>query len=86
MNKILIIFKSKNSLMAFSKILRNNRLNVSIINTPHSIMTSCSQSILTDYKNYNLVLILLEQANLPGFLGIYQFANYTGADMINRIF
>ncbi len=68
---ILIAFKSRNSVIAFSRILRQYNIPNTIVNTPKSISISCSQSVETSFKYFNIVKSLIQQSNIPGFIGVF---------------
>lgn len=82
MNYIIIAFRSRNDLMAFSKVLRQNRIPHSIVNTPRNVSVSCGMSIKLEYKYYNLILSLLRTSNTQGFMGIYALVG----DKAERLF
>ena len=71
MKKIVIAFKSRNTLQLFAKIMKAHSIPTEIINTPRSISISCGLSARTDFRFYNSIIILLQNAKLEGFLGLY---------------
>ena len=71
MKKLIISFKNRDNLFNFVNILRNNRINVQIINTPHSISVSCGLSAKTNISNYNAVVSILRRINGYGLIGVY---------------
>lgn len=76
MKYIIISFKSRNNLLKFNKILKNQGMLTQIINTPRSTSISCSLSIKTDFRNLTNVINLVNQLHIDGLLGVY---------LINRI-
>ena len=71
MKYIIISFKSRNDTYEFAKILKTNGVILNIINTPRVIASSCSLSIKTDYKNYNLVTYIIRNSNANSLIGVY---------------
>lgn len=71
MKNLIISFKTRNSLYAFSKTLRASGISVSIINTPRNIAISCGLSIKTELRHFSIASTLLKQSNLIDFIGIF---------------
>lgn len=86
MNKILISYKSRNNLLAFSRILNSYGIASTTINTPHSISVSCGLSLKVDYRYFPQIKNIIISANLPGFLGVYLFEKNGTSERIERIF
>ena len=71
MKYIIISFKTRNSLLGFIKIARQNGIFVDIINTPHIISKGCGLSGKTIFSNLNIVKNLVKQIENFDFVGIF---------------
>ena len=85
MNYLIISFKSRNELYGFAKILKTNRIYLSIINSPKSIGSSCMLSIKTDHRNFNTITRLIRQYLPKSFLGIYSIQPATNGEQIFKL-
>lgn len=86
MNYLIISFKNRNSLMAFNKILNNRGISTSVINTPRSIAVSCGLSLKTDTSNINNIIMLLNYADLSGFIGLFLYSRTNGYEQIRQVY
>ena len=71
MKHLIISYKTRTSLLAFSKILKSNQIFAETINTPRSIAISCGLSLKVDIKHFSIVKNLIRQANISGFIGLF---------------
>lgn len=71
MKYIIISFKSRNSLQKFVQILKTNRINCKIINTPHMISSSCSLSAKIDCFDYFIAIEILKKWNFDDLIGVF---------------
>ena len=71
MKHLIISYKSRNSVYTLSKILRQNGINVEIINTPRNIAISCGLSIRTDFKYFAITSNIVKTIKLNDFVGIF---------------
>ena len=71
MKTLIITFKSRNQLLNFAKILKQNQIQYSIINTPSNISSNCTLSLSIPRILYNKILHLLKQYQPNGFLGLF---------------
>ena len=85
MNYLLISFKSRNSIFAFNRILKQFGISSEIINTPKQITMSCSLSLRIKKEHISLAVRALKQSNLPGFLGIFGINHSKNSDKFIRI-
>ena len=85
MNQLIIMFKSRNELYGFARILKTHNVFFSIINTPKRIASSCTLSIKTDLKNFNLTKQLLLRHQPKTFVGIYSFQSNQNGEQILRL-
>lgn len=86
MKYLIISYKSRNSLYAFAQILRQYGIASTIINTPRNIAISCGLSLKVDFGHYNHVIGLINNANLPGFWGVFMLVKTSTHDQIERLF
>ena len=85
MKHLIISYKSRNTLLAFSKLLRTNGINSTIINTPRTIAVSCGLSINTDFRFLGAVSALVKQTALDGFIGIFAENQIAGSFQYQRL-
>ncbi|MBE7076876.1 MAG: DUF3343 domain-containing protein [Clostridiales bacterium] len=85
MKSIIIAFKSRNSIHSFSKLLKTNGVYSSIINTPHSISSSCGLSLKTEYKNFNVITSLISQLRTSDLIGIYMIEKNEFGEILRRL-
>lgn len=71
MKNIIISFKNRNTVMAFSKIFKSNGIIVHVIDTPRGISTSCGLSLKLNYLYYNKVLSIIQQLRPNDLNGIF---------------
>ena len=71
MNHLLISFKSRNSIFAFNRILKQFGITSEIINTPKQVSISCGLSLKIKKEHFSVVVRVLNQSKLPGFLGVF---------------
>lgn len=71
MKTLIITFKSRNQLLNFTRILKQNQIPYSIINTPNNISSTCTLSLNIPQMFYNKVLALIKQYKPSGFLGLF---------------
>ena len=86
MKNLIISFKSRNSLYAFSKTLRANGISVSIINTPRNIAISCGLSIKTEMRHFSIISTMIKQSNLVDFIGIFSETRNGSSTQYERLF
>lgn len=85
MKYLIISFKSRNELYGFARALKSYGVNLSIINSPKSIGSSCMLSIKTDFKNLNSVSHLLRQFQPKSFLGLYSTQSTNNGEQIFKL-
>lgn len=85
MKYLIVSYKSRNSLYAFAKILRQYGIASSIINTPRNIALSCGLSLKVDFAFYGQVSGLINVAHLPGFWGVFMLTKAQTHDQIERL-
>lgn len=71
MKYLIISFKLRNDVYSFERILRQNRIFASIINSPKSVGSSCMLSLKTDFSNLNFIIQILKQIKPRSFLGVF---------------
>ena len=71
MKALLISFKSRNELYFFAKLLKENFVYSSIINSPKGVASSCTLSIKTDFHNLDKVKLLLNKHSFKTFNGLF---------------
>ena len=86
MKNLIISFKTRNSLYAFSKTLRANGISVSIINTPRNIAISCGLSIKTDMRHFSIISTMIRQSNLTDFIGMFSEARNGNSTQFERLY
>ena len=86
MKNLIISFKTRNSLYAFSKTLRTNGISVSIINTPRNIAISCGLSIKTDIRHFSIISTLIKQSNLADFIGMFSETKNGNSTQYERLY
>lgn len=85
MKYLIISYKSRNSLYAFAKILRQMGIASSIINTPRNIALSCGLSLKVDFAYFSQVVSLISNAQLQGFWGVFLLTKTPTHDQIERL-
>lgn len=85
MKHLIISYKSRNELYAFSKILKMHSINHLVVNTPKMIASSCMLSIKTDFSNYYIVSQLLTNFKTRSFLGLFSFESSTTGNQVIRL-
>ncbi len=86
MKYIIIAFKNRTNLQSFTNILRQNGINISIINTPRKLSLSCGLSVKTDFRNYSKVLNIIKNLKITGFDGIFLLTQYGLREQIEKLF
>ena len=86
MKKLIASYKSRNTLMQFINILKSNGISVFVINTPSKISSSCGLSAKLDYMHLKKVISIIQQVNLPGFIGLFSIEQYGLQEIINRLY
>ena len=81
---IYISFQSRNNLMSFYKLLKTYT-NASIVNTPHSISTSCSLSIKVEYRYLSLIKELIVKTKINNLIGIFVVRKQPTYEQVERI-
>ena len=56
MKALIISFKSRNDIFSFSRLLRENNISNSTINTPKNIGSPCSLSIKCSFNNLEKII------------------------------
>lgn len=85
MKYLIVSYKSRNSLYAFAKILRQYGIASSIINTPRNIALSCGLSLKVDFAFFGQVSGLVSSTHLPGFWGVFVLTRMSSHDQIERL-
>ncbi|MBO5948073.1 DUF3343 domain-containing protein [bacterium] len=85
MKHLIIVFKSRNELYNFARILKSNRISLSIINSPKSIGSSCMLSIKTNFLNLNSIKQILLRYQPKSFLGLYSIQSTQSGEQILRL-
>lgn len=85
MKYLIVSYKSRNSLYAFAKILRQMGIASTIINTPRNIALSCGLSLKVNFAYLNQVASLIRSANLQGFWGLFLLTKTSTHDQIERL-
>ncbi|MFQ6752171.1 MAG: putative Se/S carrier-like protein [Clostridia bacterium] len=86
MKYLLISFKSRNSIMKFSKTLSNRGIPNNTINTPKTIGSTCTLSIKADFQYYNQILSLLKLLKIEGFLGLFMIEKTGLVEQTQRLY
>lgn len=85
MKYLIVSYKSRNSLYAFQKMLRQMGIASSIINTPRNIALSCGLSLKIDFAFYAQVAGLVGSSRLTGFWGVFLLTKTPTHDQIERL-
>ena len=85
MKYLIIAFKSRNELYTFARILKSNGINISIINSPKSIGSSCMLSIKTIFLNLNSIKQILLRYQPKSFLGLYSIQQTQNGEQVLRL-
>jgi len=85
MKKLIISFKSRNDIFSFSRLLQQNGILNSTINTPKQIGSTCSLSIKCDAQHIEKVKNLLYQIRLKSFNGLFIITNTPYGYQISKI-
>ena len=85
MNYLLISFKSRNSIFAFNRILKQFGISSEIINTPKQVSISCGLSLKIKKEYISIIIRALNQSNLPGFLGVFSINSGKNNEKFIRI-
>lgn len=86
MNYILVAFKSRSNLLALYNKLKKYGVYSSLVNTPSSVSQSCGLSLKTNRQNLNLIVNLLQQGSMVGFLGIFFISRNGFREIAERIY
>ncbi len=86
MKYLLVAFKSRNSLLAFTKNLRLNGIAVEVVNTPRAISISCGLSAKLNLTYTNFVINLLSHNVYENFVGVYLVARVGLKEQISKIY
>ena len=76
MKKLIIALKSRNDIFSFSRLLQQNGVFNTTINTPNSIGSTCSLSIRCDAQHLEKVKHLIYQIRPNSFYGLF-LLNFT---------
>ena len=86
MKYLIIAFKSRNELYNFAKILKSNNIVINIINSPKVIASSCTLSIKTDFRFFNMIKNLLFHYQPKSLIGVFSIQpNNTGNQTIRLL-
>ena len=86
MKFIIISFKSRNSLLKFVKIARQQGVFIDIINTPLIISKSCGLSGKTIFQNLNIIKMLVHQLEISDFMGIFYLEHNGFQERLQRLY
>lgn len=86
MKKIVISYKSRNTLMQFVKRLRINGFSAQIINTPSKISSSCGLSARIDYSYLKPIISIIQQSQLPGLIGVFSIEQFGLQEIVTRLY
>ena len=82
---LLLSLKSRNEIYAYSNFLKNNRIPISIINSPQTISSSCTLSIKIDYLFLNKIVNLINKQKPKSFLGLYTLSQQNNTTQTIRL-
>lgn len=85
MKKLIISFKSRNDVFSFSRLLQQNGISSSTINTPAKIGSSCSLSLRCDAQYLPKIKNLLYQAKPNSFKGLFLLSINQQSEQIVRL-
>ncbi len=71
MNYLIAVFASRHDAMAFHELLKGNRINCVITNTPKQIEKSCGISVKTELRYFQNAQVLLSKGLFQSFKGFY---------------
>ena len=82
-----ILFRSRNDLINFQKVLQSYNVFCETVNAPRSITTGCSLALKTMPENIDVAKQIATRRNFVGLNGIYIIdRNYGQRDFISKIF
>ncbi len=87
MKNAYILFRSRNDLVNFQRIMSSYGMYSETISAPHSISSGCSLAIKTNTANVDMAKRIAYMQNNSGMNGIYLIdKNYGQKDNITKIF
>ncbi len=86
MKYLLVAFRSRNSLLAFTKNLRLNGIAVEVVNTPRAISVSCGLSAKLSLNYVNYIINLINRNNFENFVGVYVAERVGLKENISKIY
>ncbi|MFQ6773202.1 MAG: DUF3343 domain-containing protein [Clostridia bacterium] len=87
MKNAYILFRSRNDLMNYQKVLNSYGVPSEMVNAPRSMATSCSLAIKTSPQNVQVAQQIAQRHNYSGMNGIYIVDKNAGQrDIINKIY
>lgn len=85
MKNLIISFRSRDEVYAFTRILKLNNINNQIINTPSNIGSSCALSIRVEFLYFKSISNLIQKLKPKTFLGIYSTSLTTNGNQTIKL-
>ena len=73
---IIASFRSRTQAAKFENLLKRNRIDCSLINTPREISVGCGVSVKFSESKFNAVKRLMQSADLTSFSGFFRVLNF----------
>ena len=82
-----ILFRSRNELVSFQRVLQSYNVACETVNAPRSMTTGCSLALKTMPENIEIAKQIAQRRNFSGLNGIYILdRNYGQRDFVSKIF
>lgn len=85
MSYLIASFASRNETLTYAKLLKNNGLQASIINTPAGVSQGCTISVRLPYNTLAFAQRMLNLGRFTSFLGFFTLFYQNGREVISRI-
>lgn len=73
---VIASFRSRTQAAKFESLLKRNRIDCTLINTPREISAGCGISVKFSESKFNAVRRLIQSTELNSFTGFYRVLNY----------
>ena len=78
-------FRSRTQVLRFDQILRRERVNSSVITTPHIVAIGCGLSVRFAVGDLNLAKEIYDRSRLSSLVGFYIIENQSGRTRVINV-